>query len=187
MATEQAVFEAFVARQHEFYMDILRRALEAAEGMIDICWLGDDYASRDALIMAPDLWRKLIKPYLAEQVQLVRDHGLYAMLHSCGCVRDILPDWVEIGINAHLVFQTSAAHMDAESIAREFGGRMVFYGGVDCVELLTFGTPEDVRRTVRANAKAFESCGGYIVANSHHCISNIRGENMVAMCEAARG
>ena len=74
----------------------------------DICWLGDDYASQTGMLMRPDLWRRYIKPYLAEEVQLARKHGLYVLFHSCGAVRPILPDLIEIGVNALEVFQTSA-------------------------------------------------------------------------------
>ncbi len=187
MATQPAVIEAFIRRQHEFYSDILARTVKAAEGWADICWLGDDYASQDALIMGPERWRRFIKPYLAQQVRLVRDHGLFVLLHSCGAIRAIIPDLIEIGVSGLLVFQTSAAGMEAGSIARDFGGQIVFYGGIDCQQLLTFGTPEDVKAEVRRNVAAFRDCGGYVVANCHHCIANIRGENIVAMCEAARG
>ena len=186
MHTQPAVIEAFVARQHDYYMDILSRALEAARGVCDICWLGDDYASQTQMMFSPQLWRQLIKPYLARQVALVRRHGMSVLFHSCGNVRSILPDLIDIGVNALLVFQTTASDMDAHSIARDFGGRLAFYGGVDVQHLLSFGTPDDVAQTVRDNARAFEKHGGYIAANSHHGVSTIKGENIEAMCEAAR-
>jgi len=186
MATEPAVFGAFVARQHAFCLDVMRPSLAAARGVCDIAWLGDDYASQDALIMGPERWRRFIKPYLAEQVRLVRDHGLIALLHSCGAIRAIIPDLIDIGVDGLLVFQTSARDMDPESIARDFGGRIAFYGGIDCQQLLTFGTENDVRAEVARNMRAFSKCGGYIVANAHCGIANIRGENIVAMCEAAK-
>jgi uroporphyrinogen decarboxylase len=83
-----------------------------------------------------------------------------------------------------LVFQTSAAGMDAESIARDFGGKIAFHGGIDCQQLLTYGSQEDVRQEVRRNIDLFSGCGGYIVANSH-VIENIKPENMVAMLQEA--
>ena len=187
MAAEQDLFEAFVKRQHAFCMALFERGLKAAQGHCDICWLGDDYAGNDSMLMSPALWRRHIKPYLAEQVQLVRDYGMKVLFHSCGAVRAILPDLIEIGVDGLLVFQTSAAGMDPESIAREFGGRLGFYGGVDCQRLLTFGTPDEVRAEVRRNVRAFAQCGGYVVSNAHCHIANIRGENIEAMIEAARG
>jgi len=186
MCTRPEVFEAFVALQHGAYMDILSRGLAAARDHCDICWLGDDYASKDALLMGRDLWRKLIMPRLAQHVRLAREHGMAVLFHSCGAVREILPDLIDMGVSALNVFQTKATGMQAASIARDFGGRLAFYGGIDCQHLLTFGTPEDVGREVRANVQAFQACGGYVVANSHHCIANIQGANIVAMCEAVK-
>jgi uroporphyrinogen decarboxylase len=186
MVTAPAVFEACIARLHEYHMAILRRGFAEGAGVCDICWLGDDYASNRGLLMHPDLWRRLIKPYLAQQVALVRQQGTLVLFHSCGAVRSILPDLIDIGVNGLLVFQTSAEGMDAASIARDFGGHIVFYGGVDILRLLTFGTPAEVEDEVRANLRAFARCGGYVVANCHQGIANIKGENIEAMFRAAR-
>ena len=184
--TRPAVFEAFVQRQHEFYTAILRRGLAAAGGHCDICWLGDDFAGQQAMMIRPELWRRYIAPRLAEQVAMARGHGMCVLYHSCGAVRPVLGDLIDMGVSALLVFQTIAAGMDAESIAAEFGGRLAFYGGIDVQQLLSFGTPEQVRRRVRENARAFAACGGYIAANSHHGVATIRGENVLAMCRASR-
>jgi uroporphyrinogen decarboxylase len=181
-----ALFECAVRSIHERYMDRLGRGLAAAQGFCDICWLGDDIASQQSILLSPEHWRRFIKPYLAEQVALARGHGMYVLYHSCGAVRPVLADLIEIGIDGLLVFQTSANGMDAESIATEFGGRMVFYGGIDVQRLLSFGTTRDVLAEVQANVRAFADCGGYIVANSHHCVATIKGENIEAMCRAAR-
>ncbi len=186
MHTRPALFEAFVQHQHEFYMDILARGLEAARGHCDICWLGDDYASQQAMLMNPKLWRKYIKPSLAKHVRLAREHDMLVLFHSCGAVREILGDLIELGVNALLVFQTTAVGMDAESIAREFGGRLAFYGGMDVQQLLSHGTVAEVEAAARANVRAFADCGGYIVANAHHCVATIKGQNIEAMCRAAR-
>ncbi|MBI2842198.1 MAG: hypothetical protein HYX78_02235 [Armatimonadetes bacterium] len=185
MIAEPEVFEAFVSRQNEVFMDVLKRALDAAEGFCDICWLADDYAGQESMLIDPDLWRKLVKPYLAEQVRMVRERGMFVLFHLCGAIRPILGDLIDIGMNGMQVFQTTATGMDAASIARDFGGKLVFSGGIDCQQLLTFGTPEQVRAEVRKNIKAFSQCGGYIVSSTHHGI-NIRCDNLVAMCRAAR-
>jgi len=187
MAAEPEVFDAFVRRQHAFCMQLFQRGLRAAQGHCDVCWLGDDYAGNDALLMSPALWRRHIKGYLAEQVRLVHDYGMKVLFHSCGAVRAILADLLEIGVDALLVFQTTAAGMEPHSVAAEFGGRLAFYGGIDCQHLLTFGTPDQVEAQVRENVGAFAPSGGYVVSNAHCHIANVRGENIEAMCRAARG
>ena len=185
MLLEPALFEAFVRSQHAYYVEILKQGLATCRDDVDLVWLGDDYASQRAMMMHPALWRRMIKPYLAEQVQMVRDAGLLVLFHSCGAVRPILPDLIEIGVNALLVFQITAANMAPEAIAKEFGGRLAFYGGIDCQQVLTQGTLGEVRAAVKRNIRAFEPYGGYIVANCHHGIANIRPENVIAMCRAA--
>lgn len=186
LVTAPALFECAVRCIHERFMDRLARGLAAARGHCDLCWLADDFASQQSMFLSPEHWRRFIKPYLAQQVELVRSHGMQVLYHSCGSVRPVLPDLIDIGVGGLLVFQTTAAGMDAPSIARDFGGRLAFYGGVDIQHLLSFGTPEAVAEEVEANMRAFAECGGYVVANSHHRIATIRGENIEAMCNAAR-
>jgi uroporphyrinogen decarboxylase len=181
------LFDAWVQGQHEWYADFLGRAARAARGHCDICWLGDDYAGQQGMLLSPEDWRRFIKPRLAEQIRVIRENGMSAMLHSCGAVRPILGDLVDIGLGALLVFQTSAAGMDARSIARDFGGRLAFYGGIDVQGVLSYGTVAEVEAAVRENVAAFARCGGYVVGNTHHGVSTINGDNIVAMCRAAQG
>lgn len=185
MLAAPALYECAIRCIHERYMERLARGLAAAKGHCDICWLGDDFASQASMFLSPAHWRRFIKPCLTRQVELARKHGMYVLYHSCGAVRPVLPDLIDIGVNALLVFQTKAAGMDAKSIARDFGGRLAFYGGMDVQQLLSFGTPEEVRAEVRANMRAFSKCGGYVVANSHHGVATISGKNIEAMCAAA--
>jgi uroporphyrinogen decarboxylase len=51
------------------------------------------------MIMGPELWRRLIKPYFAKYTQLVADRGVPSLMHSCGSVRSVLPDLIDIGLN----------------------------------------------------------------------------------------
>lgn len=186
MVSNPGVFEAFTRRYQARVVEILRRGSTQASGWCDLALLGDDFASQQGMLISPALWRKWVKPYLAEQVRILRESQMLVLFHSCGAVRPILPDLIEIGISALLVFQTTARGMDAASIARDFGGRLGFYGGIDVQQLLSYGTPAQVVSTVKANRVAFSHCGGYITANSHHTIPSIRGENILAMCRAAR-
>lgn len=186
MMTEPEVFDAYLNRLQNYCMDMIPYILKDAEGYIDICWLMDDVASQNALIMNPHLWRRFFKPRLAEQVKLIKSFGMYVIFHSCGSIGAILPDLIEIGIDAVLVFQTTAANMEAVSIANEFGGKIVFYGGVDVQNLLRLGSRENVIKCVRHNIDAFDRYGGYIAANSHHCINDIKGENIIVMCREAQ-
>ena len=86
-----------------------------------------------------------------------------------------------MGIDCHLVFQVTANHINVERIAREFGGKIAFYGGMDVQRLLVHGTAEMVQQEIEKNVAAFGHCGGYIVANSHHGLPDIRSDLIEAM------
>jgi len=148
-------------------MDILKRGVSAAKEHCDIFWYGDDFASQTSLLISPADWRKFIKPYLAEQVNVAKSENMLVMYHLCGAIRPILPDLVEVGIDGLTVVQTTAAGMDIQSLAKEWGGKLVFYGAMDVQHLLSFGSVHEVKKAVLENAQAFTDSGGYIVANSH--------------------
>ena len=186
LAVAPELVECAVQCRHERFMERLMLGVQAAQGFCDVCWLADDFAGQESLLLSPGQWRRIVKPALAEQVRLVKAHNLRVLYHSCGAVRPVLADLIEIGIDGLVVFQTNATGMDAMSIAAEFGGRMVFYGGIDVQHLLSFATPAEVRATVQSNARAFAACGGYIVANSHHSVPTIRGQNVEAMFAAGQ-
>lgn len=186
LAVEDEVLLEFLRRQNKFSLAMIRHACEQAKGAGDICWLMDDVSTQRAMMMNPDLWRKHLKEPLRQQIALIHEYGLRSMYHCCGTVRDILPDLIEIGLDVFEPFQTTATGMDAASIARDFGGRIAFYGGMDVQHLLPFGTEEEVREQVRCNLKCFAQTGGYMVSNSHHCIPNIKPQNICAMFAEAR-
>ena len=186
MVDRPDLFEAAVQCYHQYCMELLHRDIAEAGQFCDICYFGDDFASQQSMMLSPEHWRQFIRPYLTEQVQLARSHGMYVLYHSCGAVRPVLSDLIDIGVSGLLVFQTTALGMDRVSIARDFGGHLVFYGGIDAQHLLSYGTNQQVRATVSANVSAFAPCGGYVVANSHHGVASIRGDNIVSMCKAAR-
>jgi len=183
--TAPSAMEAFLEIRNNAFLEMLERVLNECGDNVDIVWLGDDYASERSLIISLEMWRQFIKPQLIKQADLVKKYGKKILFHCCGAVSGLYPDWIDMGIDCHLVFQTTAANMDANRIAREFGGKIAFYGGMDVQRLLVCGTPEMVRQEVAKNIKAFEHCGGYIVANSHHGLPDIRPDLIEVMMGAA--
>lgn len=184
-ATNPAVLEAYAMKRAELSIEVMNRGIAAgAREHCDFLWIGDDFASEKTLILSPESWRKIFKPALAKQVRAARDAGFYVMMHSCGAVSEVYKDLIEIGVNCHIGVQTSANNMSAEYLARNFGGEIVIFGAIDAQTVLINGTPQDVENEVKKNLAIFEKCGGYIVSNSHHTLSDMPGENIVAMARA---
>jgi uroporphyrinogen decarboxylase len=103
-------------------------------------------------------------------------------MHLCGDVTAIIPDLIEIGLNVLNPVQPQA--MDVHRLARAFGGKVCFNGGVDVQGTLVRGTPDDVRREVHELIELFGSYnGGYIADTSHSIMPETPLDNIIALYE----
>jgi len=74
---------------------------------------------------------------------------------------------------------------DPAAVRRVFGGKIAMIGGMDQYNVLTAGTPEEVRCEVHRLFEGFGQDGGYICCASDHFF-DAPVENLRAMAEAAR-
>ena len=83
--------------------------------------------------------------------------------------------------------QISAANMEPERLKREFGGKIVFWGGgCDTQKVLPLGTPAQVREHVRRNLETFAPGGGFVFTQVHNIQQDVPVENVEALFAAAR-
>ena len=148
---------------------------------IDCLLFGDDWGSQSGLIMGPKLWREFIKPRVAKMYERVSSAGKYVAIHSCGDVRAVLPDLVEIGLNIFNPFQPET--MDIFETKKRYYGKLSFYGGISVQTLLPRGTSDDVRRETKRLLEVLGEGGGYIASPSHDVPVDVPPENMAAMIE----
>ena len=179
------IAEAISARATEFYKQRALRALEQAKGKIDMVFSGGDIGTQRGMMLAPDLWRKHIKPYSTQLIRTFKDMGLMTMYHSCGSIVPVIDDLIEMGLDILDPIQPQAAGMDPASLKKSFGDRLAFHGGIDVQHLLPYGTPEDVRAQVLRLMDELGSDGGYIVCPAHALQPDTPPENIVALYDAA--
>jgi uroporphyrinogen decarboxylase len=104
-------------------------------------------------------------------------------MHLCGDVTAILGDLVDIGLNVLNPVQPQA--MDVRELARRFGGKVCFNGGVDVQGTLIRGRVADVKREVHDLVGLFgRHEGGYIGGTSHSVMPETPLDNVIAMYEA---
>ena len=137
--------------------------------------------------MSPKLFRRFLRPTLRRMIDLAHGHGVRVFHHDDGAIRPLIPDLLDIGIDVLNPIQWRCRGMDRAGLARDFGSRVVFHGGVDNQQTLPFGSPADVRREVQENLALFSAgrcaCKGYIVAPCHNIQANTPTENIVALYE----
>ena len=153
---------------------------------LDWLWTGDDVGGQQAMIMSPQCWRDLIRPQLARIIGAAKVKGLWTAYHSCGAIRPIIQDLIEIGVDVLNPIQCNCPGMDALELKREFGADLSFMGGVDTQQLLPKGTVDEVYgQTLRLLEGMTADGGGYILAASHLVPPETPLDNIFAMYAAA--
>ncbi len=186
LAAEPRIAEAILERIHEIHASLIRRMLERVGKCADLTYVAEDLGTQDSLLMSPALFRRFLKPRLASMIDLVHSFGVKVFHHDDGAIRPVIPDLIEIGVDILNPIQWRCRGMDRRELARDFGGALIFHGGVDNQQTLPFGTSEDVRREVESNIEAFRECRGYVVAPCHNIQANTPTENILALYDAVR-
>jgi len=147
---------------------------------------GTDFGGQDGLLISPDLFRELWKPFYRKINDWVhRNTSWKTFYHSCGSVVDLLDDFVDMGADVLNPAQVSARGMDPEFLKERYGEKLVFWGGgVDTQHTLPFGSPEDVAREVREHVRTFGRGGGFVFNAVHNIQANVSVENLLAMFRA---
>ena len=190
---ENALFD--LVADHEQATLLLDRAAEfgirlgeeaCSRFPLDWLWTGDDVGGQQSMILNPARWRELIAPRLAAIFRVGTSRKIPVAYHSCGAIRPIIPDLIEMGLNVLNPIQCNCPGMDPFELKREFGDTLAFMGGVDTQELLPNGTAEAVYGATRRLLEGMTADGGgYILAASHSIPPETPAENIFALYAAA--
>ena len=165
---------------------LVARSQEVLAHRLLIFKTSDDIATQRGLMFSPELWRKHFKAPMARQFATAKKLGLITMLHSCGAVREVLNDFVEIGLDILEPTQVHVAGMAATEIKREFGRHLTFFGAICTQRTLPHGTPADIRKEVHSRIEVLGVGGGYICSPDHCILDDVPLENVLALYDAAR-
>ena len=184
MMVEEEFTEQYLRKILDLQLEAYDKLLSGTEGKIDGVFLTDDLASQDSLLISPQLYRNVIQPYQKELFAFLHGKGFEVLYHSCGAILPLLPDLIDAGVRVLHPVQLSAKGMDAAVLKKEFGDRLVLFGGgCNSQKTLQFGTEQQVRDEVRTRLDLLMPGGGYIFA-PEHCIQNgTPPQNILAMFE----
>lgn len=182
-----------VSLHRRFIEELLRKLTDFILATMEILFerfefdavaLSDDYGTQQSLIISPDLWRKLVKPLLAEIYSFAGKHGRKTFHHSCGNVESIVGDFIDVGLDILHPIQPEV--MDIFKLKKEYGEQLAFCGGIRTQDLLPDGKPDDIRLAVRKLKEIMGKGGGYILEPGITIQADVPLENMLAMIEEAK-
>jgi uroporphyrinogen decarboxylase len=156
--------------------------------IVDVIRFGDDLGMTSGPFMDIDTFRKHFKPRYKVLCDYVKKTtGMKIFMHTCGSVRQFIPDFIDVGIDILNPVQTNCYDMDPVSLKKEFGRDIVFWGGgVDTASVLNRATPENVRKDVLERCEIFSKDGGFVFAPIHNILSEVPPQNIIAAYNAVR-
>jgi len=166
------------------YQDTLR-IFEAIPGKVDLTYVAEDMGGQDNLMFSKAHIRRFLLPGMKRMIDLAHQAGAFVFHHNDGNCRPILPDMVELGIDALNPIQWRSKGMDRAALKQDFGDRIIFHGAVDNQYTLPFGSVAEVRQEVLDNLAILGVGGGYILAPCHNIQPVSPPENIVAMYDTA--
>ena len=186
LAADPARARRLMERILEVKLTYWSRSLPQLDGLVDIVGEADDLGGQDRTLFSPATYRALVKPLHRELFAFLHARtDAKVFFHTCGAVRELIPDLIEIGVDVLNPVQVSAAGMETAALKREFGRDLVFWGGgVDTQRVLGGGTPDEVRAEVRRRVGDLAPGGGFVFAAVHNVQPNVPPENVLAMRSA---
>lgn len=187
MALNEKLACALFDQLLELKLAYWQTALRELGDVVDVVTYADDYGTQESQLISPAMFRKLLKPRVAQIFALQARLAPQAkrFFHSDGNVRPLIPDFIEIGVQILNPIHIRARGMEPAALKRDFGDALAFWGGgVDTQGVLPHGTPEEVKDDVRRNIEALAPGGGYVFNTIHNIQADVPPQNIIAMWEA---
>ena len=186
LATDEPAGLRLIDRRIAIWEEIIQRTLEAAHGLIDVLWIGEDLGTQRGPTISLALFRTHIRPRLQKFVTLGKQAGAQVMIHSCGSSSWAFDDFAAMGISVVDTLQPEAHDMAPAYLKQRYGDRLAFHGMISTAGVVATGTVADVIQNCRETLEIMKPGGGYTFAPTHALQDNSPTENVVAMYATAR-
>ena len=159
-------------------------ATKVASMGVDIIWTGDDFGTQKALMMSTAMWERWFKTRIAQVIDAAKSGNpdVLFVFHSDGAIAPLIPHLIEIGVDVLNPVQPEC--MDPALIKKQYSDRLAFWGAVGTQTTMPFGTPREVKETVRQLIATVGRGGGYLAAPTHMVEPEVPWENLLAFVEA---
>jgi uroporphyrinogen decarboxylase len=161
----------------------LRRVAVIADPVhIPIALTYTDIAHKTGTIFSPEWLRRYWLSRLTRLNDAWHARDTVCLFHSDGNLWAVLDDLIAAGIDGLNPIEVLAG-MTVREVRKRYP-RLFLAGGIDVSQLLTYGTPEEVRATCR---QAIKDTGGrgYFMGSTTELHWDVRLENAIAMFETA--
>jgi len=186
MIEEPETIKEFLGKSAEAALSQLVGLNQAVGKYVDILSIAHDFGDNRGVTMGAELWRNIYKPFYKQLFRGWQETtDMKVNLHSCGAISEILPDLIECGVQIINPVQTSAHGMSAESLKKDFGDKVIFWGGGYDSQLFSQDDSyENVFNKTCEVIETFKPGGGYIFSGVHNLPADISSVHLKAILDA---
>ena len=138
-------------KQSEIALSNLQKFYETVGNNIHAIFMcGTDFGTQDSQFCGLDTLEEMYLPYYKKLNDWIHTHTSWKTFkHSCGAVEPFINSFIDAGFDIINPVQINAKGMEPQHLKDAYGDRITFWGGgVDTQKVLSFGTPEDVKKQV---------------------------------------
>lgn len=170
------IFDAIGSRLLRFY------EIVASIETIGACIVNDDWGFKNQTMFSPEMLKRWVFPWHKKIVEGIHKAGKYAILHSCGQLKDVMNDVIDdMGYDAKHSFEDQITPV--EEAFNIWGERIAILGGID-LDFLARNTPEKIiQRSKLMLSKGLDK-GGYALGSGNSIPDYIPDKNYLAMISA---
>ncbi len=182
----------WMADDPELVRDIFQTELDCSLRVLDMIWdegytfdsifWCDDMGYRNGLFFSLDMYRQVLKPVQAQAIAWAHEKGIMAHLHSCGNINELVPELLEIGLDALNPLEVKAG-MDPARLKRDFGDRLVLHGGLNA---MLWDDIDRIEAEIRRLMPVLKQEGGYIFQEDHSIPDSVSLDNYRRIVQIAR-
>jgi len=143
-----------------------------------------DLGYRHGLFFSPKHYEDQLHSVFKELCRYFHSHDMPVILHSCGKVKDLIPYFIEEGIDCLQPLEVKAG-MDLTELKREYGDKISFMGGID-QRLMAFDDPTPIEKEIREKLEVAKEGGGYIYHSDHSVPKNISFQQYVRVIDLVK-
>ncbi len=182
----------WMAEDPELVRDIISTQLDCSLKLLDMIWdrgykfdaikWPDDMGYRNGLFFSVRMYRDILKPLHKRAIDWAHEKGIVSHLHSCGNINELMPELVDIGLDALNPLEVKAG-MDPVNLKKKYGTDLVLHGGINAMLWADIDRTEaEIRRLIPELKRG----GGYIFQEDHSVPDNVSLKDFQRIIEIAR-
>lgn len=143
----------------------------AAGYQFDGAFIYDDLGYRNGPFFSKQIYKELLMPHHKRLCDFLHSKGWKIILHSCGNVKELIPQLIEAGIDCLQPLEVKAG-MDLIELKKAYGDKLAFMGGID-VRKMAAEDPRVIEEEIASKVSFAKKGGGYIFHSDHSIPDNV--------------